>query len=153
MLYQTAGTRLLIADEPTGRAGPVPDAGWVEIGETEGLGLLGVEWKIDSAEIAESSNPRDHLVVWHSKRARLVTPMQLVIGNDPDDPGQVILWRAALSTDHYPFRLEFSESGFSRTWLAQVTSISEVYDRANAVQRLQVTLIGSDSFGILRSEV
>lgn len=152
MLYPTAGSRLFIADAPTGRAGTIPASGWIEIAETEALGLLGVEWLTDEAEIAEETDPSAPLISWTVKRTRRALPLQIVLGNDPADPGQVILWEAARSQDHFPFRLDFPSGGLNRRWLAQVTSLVEVLDGANGVMKLQANLIPSTTTGILRSE-
>lgn len=154
MLYPTSGSRLYIADAPTGRAGTIPSAGWVEIGETEALGLLGVEWQTDEAEIAEgpTGGLGVPLVTWTSKRAKRALPMQVVMGNDPSDPGQIILAAAARSTDHYPFRLDFPNAGPSRRWLAQVISLADAFDGANGIVRLQAELMPSASADIIRSE-
>ncbi|MDB6179550.1 hypothetical protein PAF17_18935 [Paracoccus sp. Z330] len=152
MLYPTSGSRLFIADAPTGRDGAIPASGWVEIGETEALGLLGIEWLTDEAEIAEDIDPTAALVNWTAKRARRAKPMQVVMGNDPTDPGQIILTQAAQSMDHYPFRIDFPNGGPSRQWLAQVVSLADAFDAANGVVRLQAELLPSTSTGIQRSE-
>lgn len=153
MLYPTSGSRLYIADAPTGPAGAIPAGGWVEIGETEALGLLGVQWLTDDLEVLDScDDPFAPLITHTSKRARRAMPMQIVFGNDPADPGQVILWQAARSMDHYPFRLDFPDGGPRRSWLAQVMSIAEAFDAANGVVRLQAELMPSTRTGILRSE-
>lgn len=152
MLYPTSGSRLFIADAPTGRSGAIPAGGWVEIGEVEALGLLGIEWMTDEVEVAEDDDMRSPLVNWTIKRAKRALPMQVVMANDPTDPGQIILARAARSMDHYPFRLTFPNAGPSRSWLAQVISLADAFDSANGVVRLQAELMPSTSIGIIRSE-
>lgn len=152
MLYPTSGSRMFIADAPTDRAGAIPASGWVEIGEVEALGLLGIAWQTEDAEVDEDNDPSTPLVSWTAKRARQAMPMQVVMANDPSDPGQVILAEAAQSMDHYPFRLDFPDGGPSRRWLAQVTSLADVFDSANGVIRLQADLVPSTSAGIIRSE-
>lgn len=152
MLYPTAGSRLFIADAPTERDGEIPASGWVEIGEVEALGGLGIEWETDGVEVAEGNDPMGPLVAWAAKRSRRTVPMQIVMGNDPADPGQIILLAAARSMDHYPFRLDFPSGGPSRSWLAQVTYLADVFDAANGMVRLQAELVASASRGIIRSE-
>lgn len=137
MLYPTAGARLYIADAP----GSAPGPPWVEIGETEALGTLGIEW--DTAQVVHSSctGPAQTL----SAKSHLVpVVMQIVLGNDPVDPGQAILWRAARSEQPYPFRL-VDASGRQRTWVALVTSLHEVFDSANSIMKLQADLLPEGS--------
>ncbi|RMC35365.1 hypothetical protein [Paracoccus alkanivorans] len=149
MLYPTAGSRLYIADAPTDRNGAISGA-WVEIGETEALGGLGVEWAADEAEVSDGCGLNDSFYVETAKRSRRATPMQIILGNVPTDPGQIILWKAAKSELFHPFRLVFPDGGVSRRWLALVVSLVEVFDTANAVMKLQATLIPTHN--IIRSE-
>lgn len=149
MLHPVAGSRLFIADAPADRGGALPSGGWVEIGEVEALGGIGAEWSTAEAEYLESCDVQSGIII-SAKQSRRETPMQIVLGNDPTDPGQVILWRAAKSQDHYPFRLEFSDGVHRREWLALVISLTEVFDGANSVMKLQATIIPTQN--IQRSE-
>ncbi|QRZ15397.1 hypothetical protein JWJ88_13660 [Paracoccus methylovorus] len=144
MLYPTAGARLYIADAPArGAGGVLPVAGWVEIGETEALGLLGVQWGVASTDLAteEYDGPDGYLVEYSVKTALRQSPMQIVLGNDPSDPGQVLLWTAARSTNHYPFRLVLPDGVSSRAWFGLVTALVEVFDSANSVMKLQADVL------------
>lgn len=143
MLMPTAGSRFYIADHPDDgvfpRAEPVPSDAWVEISETEALGMLGVEWDQESTVLigsCDNGHPEEVTV----KGALRRLPMQVIFGMAPTDPGQVLLWRAARSEDSYPFRLVFADGVTSRQWFALVMSIGEVYDAANSVIRLLATL-------------
>lgn len=147
MLYPTAGSRLFIADAPTERNGAISGA-WIEIGETEALGGLGIDWETASAEVMEDCDGMP--VVQTAKQSRRASPMQIILGNDPTDPGQVILWQAVKSELFYPFRLEFPDNGPNREWLALVVSLGEAFDTANAVMKLQANLIPTHN--IIRSE-
>ena len=147
MLYPTAGSHLFIADAPTERTGAISGA-WIEIGETEALGGLGIDWETASAVVMEDCDGLP--VVQTAKQSRRATPMQIILGNDPTDPGQVILWQAVKSELFYPFRLVLPDSTHSRQWLALVVSLVEVFDAANAVMKLQATLIPTHD--IQRSE-
>lgn len=149
MLHPVAGSRLFIADAPVDRGGALPAGGWVEIGEVEAIGSLGAEWSTAETEYLESCDAQSAIII-SAKQSRRETPMQIVLGNDPTDPGQVILWRAVKLTDHYPFRLEFSDGVHSREWLALVISLTEVFDGANSVMKLQATIIPTQN--IQRSE-
>lgn len=143
MLYPTAGCKLYIGASPGRWPGgdAASSAGWVEIGETEAIGTLGVEW-----EMAEASFVLDsHAVIGTAKSPRRAMPMQIVMGNDPEDAGQQILWRAAHGVDAYPFLLVLPNHAGSRRWIAEVTAISEVFDTANSVTRLQADLMPDHS--------
>lgn len=133
MLYPTAGSRLFVADAPADQAGAFPSGGWVEIGETEALGVMGVSSDlIDVTAIGDDGQK-------HVKGLVRRTAMQVILGDDPADAGQAVLWAASRSRQVYPFRLSLS-SGHVREWFALVVGISEVFDSANNVMRLQVDL-------------
>lgn len=138
MLYPTTGARLYIADLPTETPCPVPDVAWVEIGETEALGTLGVEWETTEASTVGCG---DSGVIVQAKQARRALPMQILMGHDPEDEGQQVLRRAAMAHGYYPFRLVLAAGAGSRTWFAIVTALSDVFDSANSVVKLQADLI------------
>ncbi|MDQ7775541.1 MAG: hypothetical protein Q4615_06330 [Paracoccus aminovorans] len=144
MLYPTNGARLYIADAPADEVGAYPGSGWVEIGETEALGLLGVEWEqIDTADVEANA-------VGVLKGVMIRQPMEILLGNDPTDAGQRLIWAASRSRQSYPFRLLFPGGSVTRRWFALVMSIGEVFDSANSVIKLQVAL--QPTSDILRSE-
>lgn len=139
MLYSTAGSRLFIADVPVFETGAFPATGWVEIGETEAIGMLGVEWDVETADVMTGSAdgaPREDSVKGVMRRPQI----PLVMGNDPSDPGQLLLWRAARSHDSYPFRLVFPDGTTRREWFALVVRVGEVFDAANSIMKLQVDI-------------
>lgn len=150
MLFPTAGSRFYIADAPTESAGALPVSGWVEIAETEALGILGVEWGTESADIMESCDADQHATEVVAKSVLRRPPMPVILGLDVTDPGQMILRRAALSIDAYPFRLVFPDGVTTRGWFALVLSLSEVFDTANGVMKLQADLKPIST--IIRSE-
>lgn len=143
MLYQTAGSRLFIADAPATTPGALPVSGWIEVGETEALGVLGGAWDmVDASNIAS----RDADGVPVAVLAKFILqrgPMQIVMGNDPANPGQAIIWKAWRSTKHFPFRLVFPDGTTTRHWFALVTGLFEVFDAANGVMKLQVDTLPS----------
>lgn len=145
MLYPTSGSRLFIADRPTEDVMPgiaaLPADGWSEIGELEALGFLGGQWEMSEAETASMNDGREGSDFLVAKRSRRRLPMQVVLGLDPADPGQLVLWQAYRFTDAYPFRLVLPEGLGSRSWWGLVTSISEVFDTANNVMRLLVDVL------------
>lgn len=144
MLHVTSGSRLFIADSPKEDLQPevsaLPGAGWVEVSELEAIGLLGGEWETSEAELSSLSDDRLGGGFLVAKRARRALPMQLVLGLDPENAGQLLLWEAYRVTDAYPFRLLFPDGVTSRGWWGLVTAISEVFDAANSVMRLQVEI-------------
>ncbi|MFV0303414.1 MAG: hypothetical protein ACK5IP_21525 [Paracoccus sp. (in: a-proteobacteria)] len=139
MLYPTAGSRIYIADAPVEAPGTLPASGWVEIGEAEALGLLGVEWGIIDATHMDSRGGEEEMVkaILHRQ------PMQIVFGQDPEDAGQAILWRASRSRRHFPFRLVFQGGAHWRAWFGLVTGLSEVFDTANSIMKLQADILPS----------
>ena len=134
MLYPTAGARLYIANAPADGAGAYPGSGWVEIGEAEALGLLGLEWEhIETPDIEAPA-------IGSVKGAMRRQPMEIVMGNDPSDAGQALIWAASRSRESYPFRLVFPGGTITRQWFALVMGLSEVFDAANSIMKLQVVL-------------
>lgn len=141
MLMPTAGSRLFIANQPSAVTWlqQFPSGGWIEIAETEALGLLGIEWGEQSVELMDDCSA-DHAIEYTDKSVLRRPVMQAICGMVPADPGQLLLWQAARSTDSYPFRLVFPDGTTTREWFALVMSIGNVFDTANTVMRLQVDL-------------
>lgn len=127
MLYPTSGSRLFIAS----------NGGWIEIGETESIGFLGLEWDM----VYDGVLSCDDEITEVSVKGALRRPeMSVVMGNDPTDPGQAMLWTAARSRDAYDFRLLFSDQVTERRWSALVIRMGEAFDAANSLMRLQADL-------------
>lgn len=139
MLYPTNGAKLYIADLPSDCPRAVPGASWVEIRETEALGSLGIEWDMSEAALVSADGSSNY--VMQMKQCRRARPMQILMGHDHEDGGQQILRQAAVAQDHYPFRLVLAEGGGSRTWFALVIALSDVFDTANSVVKLQADLM------------
>lgn len=146
MLYPTAGSRLHIADAPAQMPGVLPASGWVEIGETEALGMLGVEWDAIDATHMEAADGAEELIKGVMRRP----PMQIVLGNDPGDAGQAVLWGASRSRSYFPFRLVFQDGTRWRAWFGLVVGLSEVFDTANSIMKLQADILPGGR--IFRSE-
>jgi hypothetical protein len=150
MLYATSGSRLFVADISTSEFQPgssgLPDTGWVEVGELEALGLMGCSWDMDEFDAGEYINPlpEDREIVSY-KKSRRKFPMDVILGLDPSDAGQLLLWKAYAVTDAFAFRMIFPDGVTKRTWWGLVTVISEVFDTANNVMRLQVSILPSGS--------
>ena len=137
MLYPTAGSRLYIADAPALEWGPFPAAGWVEIGETEAIGLLGSEFDLVDATYLRSDGYAGEMVMKGVERR---PEMPVIMGNDPEDPGQLLLLKALRSSESFPFRLVLPDGVTMRHWFALVFRLGEVFDTANSVMKLQVDL-------------
>ncbi|TNH41280.1 hypothetical protein [Paracoccus haeundaensis] len=140
MLFPVAGATFFIADLPTEDPSgmpDVPDASWVEINETEALGSLGGRYDLEEVH-GMSDGPGEGYTAL--KGAHRPDTMQVVLGLDPTDPGQLLLFKAYRSRDAFPFRLLFSDRITERRWFAMVLGLGEVFDAANNVMRLQVEL-------------
>lgn len=149
MLHPVAGSRIFIADSPAAPGG-TPAPAWVEIGETEALGLLGGEWGLIDVtcfgSVGKDGVPGREFL----KGAFGHSPMQIVFGNDPTDAGQIRLWKAFKSDDAFLFRLVFPGGTIAREWRGFVTAMSEVFDTANSVIKLQADILPQSE--IWRSE-
>lgn len=147
MLYSVAGSRLFIADQPVGSwvepAAPASVA-WLEIDGVEAFGLLGAEW--DILPTGDMNTGFEGATKGIQRRPEI--PM--ILGNNPGDPGQALIWAASRSTESYPFRILFPDGVAARSWYALVIRIGEVFDSANSVIRLQADL--KPTSAIFRSE-
>ncbi|MCE6960577.1 phage tail protein [Cereibacter sphaeroides] len=134
MLLPTAGGRLFVSG--------LPVLSWTEIAHVEALGAVGIEWDTEHAAYFADNEERQELTVF--KTQRRPTVMQIVMGIEAADPGQLILWQAARSFEEYAFRLTFPGATVVRNWRGLVTACREVFDTANSVIRLQADLhVGS----------
>lgn len=142
MLYPVAGSRFYIADAPISSwadaAAPAP--AWVEIGGIEAFGLLGVEWEVVTADVMNGCGPDSRPGELAVKGVERRPEIPMIFGNDPNDPGQVLLWAASRSQGSFPFRIVFPDGATARSWYALVIRIGEVFDTANSVIRLQADL-------------
>lgn len=139
MLYPTAGSRLYIANAPVETPGALPASGWIEIGEAEAIGMVGSQWDTEEAVYVdcEEGNPQLEPVKSLERRPA----WQIILGNDPEDTGQAILWSASRSRAHYPFRLVFPGGAHWRGWFGLVTGLFEVFDTANSIMKLQADVL------------
>ncbi|MFC0199267.1 hypothetical protein [Paracoccus rhizosphaerae] len=137
MLFPVAGSKLFIADEEVPSHMPpasVPDAAWVEVGEAEAFGVLGGRYELEEAHYMGGDG------YMAAKGVHRPETMQVILGLDPADAGQIILRRAYRSREAFPFRLLFADGVTERRWFALVMSVGEVFDAANNVMRLQADL-------------
>ena len=138
MLYPTAGSRLFIAD--VSPYGGMSGGEWVEIGELEAIGFLGSQWDVETADVLSCDGSDDHAVELAFKGVERRPEMPIIMGNDPTDEGQLLLWTASRSRDSYPFRLILPDGVTTRSWSALVIRMGEVFDAANTVLKLQADL-------------
>lgn len=140
MLFPVAGSRFFIANQPVeAPTGPVtvPAGAWVEIGETEAFGTLGGRYELNEAHFMTGGPDEGYAAM---KGVHRPDTMQLVLGLDPIDPGQLLLFQAYRSRDAFPFRLLFPDGVTDRRWFALVMSFGEVFDAANNVMRMLADL-------------
>ena len=139
MLFPVAGTRLFIANAPTNPTAP-PAVGeglvWVEIGETEAFGTLGGEHELEESHHMGEQNGGYQAL----KGVHRPSSMQIVLGLDPADPGQTLLFQAYQAREAFPFRMLFPDGVTERRWFALVIRLGEVFDAANNIMRLQAEL-------------
>lgn len=131
MLFPVAGSKLFIA---TGELAP---AGWTEIRSAESFGTVGVEWELVDATAVASPHAE------FLKGLMRPHPMQIVLFEDFEDAGQVMLWQAARSEENYWFQIRFPVQGAVqpiRQWRALVIDMGEAFDGANSAIKLLATL-------------
>lgn len=112
---------------------------WTEIGEIEGLGSVGdTSESIDFTSVTDS---RKRI----RKGARSAGTMELVMGLDAADPGQLALIAAEKTVHDYAFKLVLNDAPAGGTpseryFVASVMSQSETYDKANNIVKLNASL-------------
>lgn len=142
MLMPTAGARIYVARLYGGGVSAASLTGliWTEVSETEALGTLGGKWSlIDVTTEEESLN--------FVKDVQEASFMQILLGNDLADPGQLVLLEAYRNREErYAFRIDFplmagQSTPARRIWAGLVTTFEEVFDTANGVIKTLVELI------------
>lgn len=133
MLYPTAGSRIFIADDPSA-PGSVPGGAWVEIGEPEAIGSVGGQWTQHDMTHVESEMAETMKGIFSPG------VVQIVFGLDPADAGQVLLRTAFRAEGDFAFRILLPGGTISRQWRALVVAMSEAFDSANAIIKLQADL-------------
>lgn len=144
MLYATAGMQIHIGGVLAQKSSDFVEAdfsseSWTEITGHVNLGSLG-----DAAEEITS----EHIVDARTKRlkgTRSSPPMELVVDINPEDDGQIALIAAEKEIHDYAFKLTFNDAPeggtpSERLFIAKVASITEQFDTANTVMRMNVTL-------------
>lgn len=112
---------------------------WTQIGEIEGLGSLGdTAGTIDFTGITDA---RKRV----RKGARSAGTMEIVMGIDSADPGQIALIAAEKSSSDFAFKLVLPDAPSGGTpseryFIALVLSQSENFDKADSVMKLTASL-------------
>lgn len=141
MLRSTAGSRLYIGAEAslTDTFDPYPQAPyggvtWVEVKRLEAMGSLGLAW---DTEDYTAMGDGDAPVMTTIKTTMRGQVMQIVMGIEDADPGQLLLLDAFHDTASYHFRLTFGDEPDdpSREWTALVTIFGEQFDNASSVMK------------------
>lgn len=112
---------------------------WKEIGEVEGLGSVG-----DTSEAINFTSIGDSRTRT-LKGPRSAGTMELVMGIDYADEGQIALIAAEKTKFDYEFRIVLNDAPpggtpSERLFIAKVMSQSEQYDAANSVMKLNASL-------------
>ena len=144
LLFATAGTKLYIggAKAFSGAdltASDFEGESWEEIGGVTNLGSAG-----DTSELI-TSNQIGIARTRKRKGTRNAGAMEVVMDLDYSDAGQLDLIAAEATKNSYAFRLVFNDapSGGTpseRLFVAYVMSVSEQYDEANSIMKLNSTL-------------
>lgn len=111
----------------------------VAIGWVENLGTFGDEATEITFESIDTGRTQK------LKGTRNAGNLALVIGYDPNDPGQVALLAAEKTPDDYAFEVEWNDAAGGgqptvRRFIGKVMTASEAYDTVNNVIRLNATI-------------
>ncbi len=143
-IYATNGARIFIGPALAAKSSDFvladfPITGWVEIGETEGLGTVGdTSAEITFDGIASQRTRR-------LKGTRNAGTMEIVCGIDPEDEGQIAAIAAEKTPHDYAIKLVLNDAPAGGTpseryFVAKVASAAEQYDSANSVMKLNISL-------------
>lgn len=125
MLFPVAGASFLIQD----------DSGWLTVAEVESLGTVGGLW--DMVDLRDKDDDGESRFM---KVGRTPGQIQVIFGLDTADAGQLALWSAYNSYDNALFRIEFPAGLGWRQFSCLVIGLTEVFDAANEVARMEATL-------------
>ncbi|MDI7864087.1 hypothetical protein MRS76_19240 [Rhizobiaceae bacterium n13] len=143
-VYATAGAKLYIggvkAQQSTDFiASDFSAEVWVEVEEVEGLGSVG-----DTSEAISFTSLGDSRTRTF-KGPRSAGAMEVVMGIDPADAGQVALIAAEKTKFDYAFRIVLNDAPqggtpSERLFIAKVMSQAEQFDQANNIMKLNASL-------------
>jgi hypothetical protein len=144
MIFATAGAKLFIGEAKSTQSADFTDTDftsetWTEIKETESLGSFGdTSEEVTFEGLADSRARR-------LKGTRSAGAMDVVMGIDYQDAGQLALIAAEKTKENYSFKVEFNDAPpggtpSERLFVAAVGSASESLDTANNVMKLNASL-------------
>lgn len=143
-IYATNGAKLYIGGALAAKSADFVEADftsqtWVEIGEVEALGTVGDT----SAEITFDSISANR--TRRLKGTRNAGSMEVVMGIDYEDPGQIALIAAEKTIHDYAFRIVMNDApaggtASERLFVAKVGSAAEALETANNVMKLNASL-------------
>ncbi len=138
MFFATSGTTLHIgASRPDWYARQVTASdfdgeAWTQVNGLSSLGQISGEWQTVSTTLPNQNDPDNPSIPDHQKAARPAHSMEVVIAQNGEDAGQLLMLSAENSVDPHAFQLIFS-NGATRRFIAHVMSAGEVMDEANSV--------------------
>lgn len=143
-IYATNGAKLYIGGALAAKSADFVEADftsqtWVEIGEVEALGTVGDT----SAEITFDSISANR--TRRLKGTRNAGSMEVVMGIDYEDPGQIALIAAEKTIHDYAFRIVMNDApsggtASERLFVAKIGSAAEALETANNVMKLNASL-------------
>lgn len=153
-LLTTTGSKIFIGGvRPGWQAGPVAAGDfaadvWTVINHAESLGRVGGEWGIEDATKMPAGDPGGPVYENRAKVTRKATSMELILGLNAVDAGQIALLSAFDSLHPFAFRIDFSDTPIGpapapsrRLFVALVASLDDVLDGANRVVGMACELI------------
>lgn len=138
MFFATSGTTLHIgAARPDWFARQVsaPDfdgEAWTQVNGLSNLGQISGEWQTVVTTLPDHNDPDNPTIPDHQKSARPAPTMEIVIAQNSEDTGQLLMLTSESKVDPHAFQLTFA-NGATRRFIAHVMSASEVMDEANSV--------------------
>ncbi|QNQ40588.1 hypothetical protein [Brucella intermedia] len=138
MFFATSGTTLHIgASRPDWYARQVTASdfdgeAWAQVNGLSSLGQISGEWQTVGTTLPDPNDPDNPAIPDHQKAARPAHSMEIVIAQNGEDAGQLLMLSAENSIDPHAFQLTFA-NGATRRFIAHVMSASEVMDEANSV--------------------
>lgn len=144
MIFSTAGSKLYIGGTQDMKSADFVEADfstetWTEITGLESLGSVGdTSEEIAQAVVGEGRTKR-------IKGTRNAGAMEVVMAINYADAGQQALLAAEKTPQDYAFRVVFNDAPeggtpSERMFIAKVGSVSEAYDTANSVMKLNSSL-------------
>lgn len=108
---------------------------WLTVAEVESLGPAGGQWDVLDLREKDDTGESRFMKAGHAQ-----SQMQIVMGLDGSDPGQIALWSAYQADGDAQFRIVFPSGAGTRQFDALVIAMADLINTANEVARVQATL-------------